>query len=157
MRSAPQHWQILQLAPTSTPGLFKVLLRRNVPRHINQKRCVQCEILFLSVLQPPGVGTCVNVSCAVHRCRCDDELLSCFRCSQWQAWVLLGAALYAVPLKAERVLYIDATVPQAEAAEALGLGARVTLVKRHTPTSEKPVAMYQVRYWATLCCTCAAA
>lgn len=31
LREAPHHWQILQLAPTSTPGLFKVHLEATAP------------------------------------------------------------------------------------------------------------------------------
>jgi hypothetical protein len=57
--------------------------------------------------------------------------------------VLLGAAMYAVPLQAERVLYLDTSLPQGGAADALGMGARVSKVKRLTPAGETPPLMYQ--------------
>ena len=59
--------------------------------------------------------------------------------------MLLGAQLYAVPLKAERVLYLDTALPQAGAADALGMGARVSRVKRVTPAGDSPPLLYQVR------------
>lgn len=60
-----------------------------------------------------------------------------------QAWVLLGSAMYAVPLRAERVFYLDTNLPQGQAAEALGLGARVSRVKRTTPAGDSPPLLYQ--------------
>lgn len=62
-----------------------------------------------------------------------------------QAWVLLGASLYAVPLRAERVFYLDTAIAPAQAANALDLGARVSRVKRTTPTGEAPPLLYQVQ------------
>ena len=63
-----------------------------------------------------------------------------------QAWVLLGSAMYAVPLKAERVLYLDTSLPQGGAADALGMCARVSRVKRLTPGGETPPLMYQASH-----------
>ena len=60
--------------------------------------------------------------------------------------MLLGSAMYAVPLKAERVLYLDTSLPQGGAADALGLGARVSKVKRLTPGGETPPLMYQASH-----------
>jgi hypothetical protein len=68
--------------------------------------------------------------------------------------VLLGSAMYAVPLKAERVLYLDTSLPQGGAADALGMGARVSKVKRLTPSGETPPLMYQASHAALVAVRC---
>ena len=61
----------------------------------------------------------------------------------FRAWVLAGAAMYAVPLRVPRVFYINSTLPPdaagSPAAQPLG-GVRV---RRTLPFGREPLHLYQ--------------
>ena len=61
-----------------------------------------------------------------------------------QAWALLGAQLYAIPLRVDRSLYLETSLQPGDAAETLDLGSRVQRVKRKLPSGETPPLLYQV-------------
>ena len=139
------HRKLLPLSDRKHFSLLPSLQAAAGPASAEPPSCNQCqspELCALLVMHSPpaqllvmAYRTCGRMSTLL---RYLQTLTLCL-----QAWVLLGSAMYAVPLKAERVLYLDTSLPQGGAADALGMGARVSKVKRLTPGGETPPLMYQ--------------
>ena len=62
-----------------------------------------------------------------------------------QAWVLIDAQLYGVPLRVPRTFFVNSDLESSEAAAALAWpGAVVSRVKRTPPNGSAPRHLYKV-------------
>jgi hypothetical protein len=66
-------------------------------------------------------------------------------CHAVQAWVLIDAQLYGVPLRVPRTFFVDSDLePSAAAAAMAWPGAIVSRVKRTPPKGSAPRHLYKV-------------
>lgn len=63
----------------------------------------------------------------------------------FRAWVLAGAAMYAVPLRVPRVFYVNSVLPPEAPESPAGALMGGVRVRRTLPFGREPLHLYQAR------------
>jgi hypothetical protein len=74
---------------------------------------------------------------------------ACPRAGVFRAWALVGAAMYAVPLRVPRVFYVNSRLPPDRPGAPAGPPLHGARVRRILPAAREPENLYQARSWVT--------
>ncbi len=139
--AAHAHWQIVQLAPTHTPGERALVPAGGPCWWLWHGDC--CRSDDTTGMPACHVPRACMIGVAVWRPVPADS--ACPRAGVFRAWALVGAAMYAVPLRVPRVFYVNSRLPPDRPGAPAGPPLHGARVRRILPAAREPENLYQAR------------